>query len=354
MFEIEPDALIQDKYVLKRELGAGGFGLVWLAGHKNLTNRLVAIKFGMNLIGDAKDRFANEIKILDLLSDNPYIIKAEDVGNHGQIPYLVLEYAPEGDLDSYASKNPPTLTNIAGWLKQLANALDYAHSKGIVHRDLKPANILFMRDGSLRLCDFGIAHDDYNQFTVSGYSMGTLEYMSPEQIRSFRGVGPQTDTWALGVITLKLITGRALFDAKNASSSIIEVYEAVTNATVPTLTIDRTGAKVPLGMQKVIERVLEKDPAKRLKYYPTVTKFAEEFAAAIAPRPAKVFIANKPPLPSPQRFPAQAANPTYAQTILPQAVKPTYIQTVLPQIVNPAYAQTISVAPAPNRIPLPQ
>ena len=277
---------IGGKYILVQSLGSGGFGEVWLARHKRLSNKFVAIKFGLNLMGDAEERFENEIQILDQLRDNPYIIKAEDVGSYGPVPYLVLEFAPAGDLDKYVLKNPPTLTAIAEWLQQLANALDYAHSKGIVHRDLKPANILFMGDGSLRLCDFGIAHDDSHNFTVSGYSMGTPEYMAPEQIKNLRGVGPQADTWALGAITLKLITGQPLFDAKN-SGSLVEVYQAVMVATVPNPIKDRSGIAVPAELQQVIARALEKDPQKRRDNYPTVTKFAQDFANAIIPPPVQ-------------------------------------------------------------------
>ena len=153
-----------------------------------------------------------------------------------------------------------------------------------------------MQDGSLRVCDFGIAHDDSHNFTVSGYSMGMPKYMAPEQIRNFKGVVPQTDTWALGVITLELITGRGLFDAKNVGSSQVEAYIVVTNATVPRLTTDRTGAAVPPGAQQVLERAMEKDPQKRS----TVTEFAEAFALAIAPSPAK---------------PLQKSNTTYVPTI---------------------------------------
>ncbi len=328
MFEFNPGVEIGDKYVLKKVLGSGGFGMVWLAGHKFLPNKFVAIKFGLNLMGDAKERFENEIQILDQLRDNPNIIKVEDAGNYGPYPYLVLEFATAGDLDKYILQNPPTLDAIAGWLKQLAHALDYAHSKGIVHRDLKPANILFMRDGSLRLCDFGIAHDDSHNFTVSGYSMGTPEYMAPEQIVNLRGVGPQTDTWALGVIALKLITGKPLFDAKNVGS-LVEAYQAVTNATVPKLTTDRSGATVPPPVQQVIARALEKDPQIRRASYPTVTAFAEAFARAIAPQPVQPAVNNHP----------------FGQPP-PKMGKP------LPK-PNPAYAQTIAASPKPVPVPPP-
>jgi WD40 repeat protein len=282
MYELVANAEIDNKYILRKEIGTGGFGTVWTAQHKLLSHKTVAIKFGLNLMGDAKDRFDNEIKILDQLRDNPYIIKVEDAGNYGPYPYLVLEFATAGDLDHYIRQHPPTLNAIAGWLEQLSQALNYAHSKGIVHRDLKPANILFMQDGTLRLCDFGIAHDASHNFTVSGYSMGTVEYMAPEQITSFKDVGTQADTWALGVITLKLITGHTLFDAKQAGSSLVAAYQAVNNAKVPVLTVDRTGTAIPMRMQQVLVGALEKDPHKRLQYYPYITKFASDFKLALA------------------------------------------------------------------------
>jgi serine/threonine protein kinase len=282
MYELVANAEIDNKYILRKEIGTGGFGTVWTAQHKLLAHKTVAIKFGLNLTGDAKDRFDNEVKILDQLRDNPYIIKVEDAGNYGPYPYIVLEFATAGDLDHYISHHPPTLNAIAGWLEQLSQALNYAHSKGIVHRDLKPANILFMQDGTLRLCDFGIAHDASHNFTVSGYSMGTVEYMAPEQITSFKDVGAQADTWALAVITLKLITGHTLFDAKQAGSSLVAAYQAVNKAIVPVLTVDRTGTAIPMRIQQVLASALEKDPQKRLQYYPYITKFANDFKLALA------------------------------------------------------------------------
>jgi WD40 repeat protein len=309
MYELAPNIEIDGKYILKEELGAGSFGVVWKAQHKSLTHKSVAIKFGLNLMGDARGRFTNEIQILDQLRDNPYIIKAEDTGNYGPFPYLILEFAAGGDLDSYITSHPPTLVAIASWLQQLASALDYAHSKGIVHRDLKPANILFMQDGSLRLCDFGIAHDANHNMTGSGYALGTLEYMAPEQIRSFKGVGPQTDIWALAVITLKLITGQTLFDAKAICTSLFEVYEDVSNATLPTLTVDRTWTAIPSSVPQVLERALEKDSQKRLYNYPTVAKFAEAFALALISLPVNSTIPNNSVTPNPP--PASVVTPPY-------------------------------------------
>ncbi len=330
MPKFKADEEIGNKYILIKELGSGSFGEVWLARHKSLSNKLVAIKFGLHLDNEAEKRFKNEIQILNQLRDNPYIIKVEDEGNYGIVPYLVLECATAGNLNEYVVKNPPTLTAIAGWLQQLANVLDYAHSKGIIHRDLKPANILFMQDGTLRLCDFGIAHNNNHNLTVGSYSMGTPEYMAPEQITNFGKVGPQADIWALGVITLKLITGKPLFDATNVG----DLYQAVKSAKVPNPIKDRNGIAVPATLQQVIARALEKDPQKRFK---TPTDFAKAFNLALAGNNS-----NSPAIAATVVVP-----PSQAQFVQTEFINPN---RSTPPISNTRPANPINVTPSSSNV----
>ena len=169
----------------------------------------------------------------------------------------------------------------------------------------------------------------------------------PNKSEIFVEFGPQADTWALGVITLKLITGQPLFDAKN-SGSLVEVYQAVMAAKVPNPIKDRNGIAVPAALQQVIERALEKDPQKRLANYPNVKKFAEDFARVIAPQPVQPTVPNNPfrqPQPNSSQ-PVQKFDPAYASTVVASPPNPVWKPIQIAAPASPSPFARPKVAPA--------
>lgn len=274
-------------YILERKLGEGGWGEVWLARHAELANKpRVAIKFVLRPRPSELDRFKREVAILDQLRDNRHTINAEDYGQQDGIPYLVMEYASGGDLARRIGQRIP-LETIADYLVQAADGLDYSHRRNIIHRDLKPNNILFAGDETLRLADFGIAHedDDYH-LTMTGSSLGTPEYMPPEQFINAKEAGPAADIYSLGVICFQLIAGRLPFGSRRDGRSTGEILIAHREAPVPQL--KQFNPQVPPTLQAIVEKALAKNPAWR---YRTAGEFASAFRQAVRP-PAP------PPLPT--------------------------------------------------------
>ncbi|MEI6047105.1 MAG: serine/threonine-protein kinase, partial [Chloroflexota bacterium] len=241
-------------YVLEKKLGEGGWGEVWLARHSAIKNKPpVAIKFLLYLREDMKKRFKQEADILYNLRSNPHIITVEDFGEHNGISYFMMQYAPGGDLSGKIGRgmSPEVVEH---YLKQIANALDYAHAKGIIHRDLKPGNILFDKAGKLLLSDFGIAHTEGSNYTKTDSRLGTPPYMAPEQFTNAKAVKNTADIYSLGVVVFQLLTGSLPF-------LNLDHDELLKQKKVPKLESYRSG--LPKGLQAVIEKAMAKEPDKR-------------------------------------------------------------------------------------------
>jgi serine/threonine-protein kinase len=263
-------------YTLARKIGQGGLGEVWLAHHSKLAHKpMVALKFVLQPRAKELERFEREVEILDMLRTNRHIIKAEDYGEHDNKPYLVMEYAPGGDLASSIKKKLP-LETLADYLEQIADGLDFAHSKGIIHRDLKPSNILFGEGDTLLLADFGVAHEENYDLTETGLTLGTLEYMAPEQFNDAKRVTAAADIYSLGIIMFQLITRKLPFGHRGEGKTPYQLMHD--HCTLPVPQLNLYDANLPPGLQAVIERVLAKKPEAR---YSTAGEFASAFRAAL-------------------------------------------------------------------------
>jgi serine/threonine-protein kinase len=208
-----------DKYEIVEELGAGAYAETYLA-RDGSTGRLVVLKApNPTLFADPAlfQRYRRESEIARAL-DHPGVQRAVDAGEHRTEPYLVLEYV-DGDnlrarLHDFAREDGQVPIPIAlDWARQLASTLAYLHAHGVVHRDLKPENILVDRNGELKVADFGTALlDGAKRLTWRhlSESLGTPDYMSPEQIQGGRGDG-RSDIYAWGVIMYELLTGAVPF-----------------------------------------------------------------------------------------------------------------------------------------------
>ncbi len=241
--------------------------------------RLVAIKvLRPQLLADARQwplflaRFRREADATAAL-DHANIVPIYEFGEQDDLAYLVMPYLLDGSLaDLLTQRGPLTIAQALSYVDQIASALDYAHQHGIVHRDVKPSNLLLHADGRLLLADFGIARPldqrelpdialasgarDDAGLTVGGATLGTPDYMAPEQIRGER-VGPAADIYALGVVSYAALTGRSPF----GGGPTAQVLGRQLNDPPPPLRYARPDA--PARMEETIFWALAKDASER-------------------------------------------------------------------------------------------
>lgn len=243
-------------YTLQRQLGVGGMAEVWLA--ENAIGKKAAVKLLLSKFCQDEAivaRFENEAKVMVQL-DHPNIRQVYDYGNIDGRPTIIMEYL-EGDDLKAMMKQGRHFTNeeLVKWWNQIADALNYTHAKGIVHRDIKPSNIFIDKKGNVKLLDFGIAKiKESISMTQTGAMMGTLMYMSPEQVEDSKHIGPQSDIYSLAVTFVHLLTGRAPYDSTTTSDYAIRkgIVEQPLDLSL-----------LPKDCQGFLAPYLEKDPAKR-------------------------------------------------------------------------------------------
>jgi WD40 repeat protein len=257
------------KYQIVRELGRGGMGVVYLA-RDPIVGRNVALKMILSAqFADADNwaRFVVEARALAQL-EHPYIVRLYDFGSEDGKPYFALEHVEGGSLKERTRQQPFSPQAAALLVKQLAQAIDFAHQKGIIHRDLKPTNVLFDAAGDPKIVDFGLAKLPGNDaaatagspdaLTRTGDILGTPQYMAPEQAQGVRGiVGPPADIYALGAILYELLTRRPPFDAADSVQSLLAVMTREPAAP------RRLNPTVPRELETICLKCLRKEPVNR-------------------------------------------------------------------------------------------
>jgi serine/threonine protein kinase len=267
------------RYRITGKLGAGGMGVVYLA-EDTVLGRRVALKTvrllegaDPNSLNDLAERFLREARIVAQM-DHPGIVGVYDFGYEGETAYLVLEYVAGSNLANRLEQ-PPRLDRAAcaRVLREAGSALDYAHKRGVVHRDVKPANLLLTDDGRVKVADFGIAKlSGSTTMTAAGMLMGTVEYMSPEQIRG-ETVDGRSDQYSLAVVAYQLVTGQRPFQADSTITlAHMIVYEQPTPASAANQV-----PPVTLNVDRVLARALDKRPTAR---YATCSDFVQELQVA--------------------------------------------------------------------------
>ncbi len=269
-------------YEILGELGRGGMGVVYKARHLKL-GRVVALK--MILAGGhagAADlaRFKTEAEAVARLQ-HPNIVQIFEVGEHGGLPFLSLEFCGGGSLDKKLAGTPLPPKEAAALVETLARAVQAAHDKGVVHRDLKPANVLLTEDSTPKITDFGLAKKldaDAGQ-TRTGAVMGTPSYMAPEQAGGKTAeMGPACDVYSLGAILYECLTGRPPF---KAATTLETLQQVMADDPVPPRQLQ---PKTPRDLETVCLKCLEKQPGRR---YGTAPELAEELRRFQAGEPVR-------------------------------------------------------------------
>lgn len=262
-------------YEILDKLGEGGMGVVYKARDLHL-HRLVALKFlspDVTATPQRVARFELEARAISALN-HPHIATIHAMEEFGGRRYLVLEYLPGGTLRERlracrAHQQRFPLHDAVRIAIETAEGLAHAHRRGIVHRDIKPENVMFTAEGLLRITDFGLAKSGTSDLTRSGATLGTAAYMAPEQALR-NETSPCSDLFSLGIMLYEMIAGQRPFAGKSEFGTM----QAVVGDTP--LPLDRFRPGVPEGLERILSRLLEKDPARR---YQTGEQVAAELSA---------------------------------------------------------------------------
>ncbi|MBI1312832.1 protein kinase [bacterium] len=249
-------------YEVLAEIARGGMGVVYRARQTKL-NRVVAVKMilqGQLASDDDIQRFYSEAEAAARL-EHPGIVPIFEVGEIDDQHYFSMGYVDGESLADRVRRGPLPPREAAELLRQVADAIEYAHRHGVVHRDLKPGNILLTQDGQPRVTDFGLAKtvEGDSGLTASGQILGTPGYMPPEQASGqIRDVGPLSDLYSLGAVLYCLLTGRPPFQ----SARVIETLQQVVEN--PPVSPRLLNPAVDLDLETIVLKCLEKQPAHRL------------------------------------------------------------------------------------------
>ncbi len=249
------------RYQLQGTIGQGGMATVYRAYDPNF-RRDVAVKvLPPNLLSqaDLRARFQREAETIAAL-EHPAIVPVYDFGEDpaSQQPYIVMRLMTGGSLADKLRDGPLDLKETVRLYRQLAPALDRAHSRGVVHRDLKPGNVLFDDGGNAYIADFGLAKltDSNTQLSATGM-MGTPAYMSPEQARGDKEIGPASDIYALGAMLYHTLSGKLPYESDTA------VGMALRHVSDPVPQLSQARPDLPRGCDSVIGIAMAKTPATR-------------------------------------------------------------------------------------------
>ncbi len=245
-------------YKIVDKIGAGGMGEVYLAEDSKL-NRKVALKFlPLHLCQDedCRKRFTREAQAAAGL-DHPNIAAIYEVGEFRGRPFYAMQVVEGQSLKDVIAGSDLPIDRVLDIAIQICEGLQAAHDKGIIHRDIKPSNILLDSHGRVRIVDFGLAVVRGSEhLTKTGSTLGTIGYMSPEQVRGEK-IDGRSDLFSLGVLTYELLAGVPPFASENEAGS----FHAILNLSPEPLR--RYRANIPPGLQRIMDKLLAKEPDKR-------------------------------------------------------------------------------------------
>ncbi len=277
--------LLDNRYEILEVLGVGGMAVVYKARCHKL-NRLVAIKILKDdYIQDEefRRRFHAESQAVAMFS-HPNIVSVYDVSTSDAADYIVMELIDGITLKQYMEKK-----GVLNWKEtlhfaiQIGKALDHAHGRGVVHRDIKPHNVMVLKNGSVKVADFGIARVMSKSNTLTKEALGSVHYISPEQAKGGR-VDSRSDIYSLGVVMYEMMTGRPPYDGESPVAVAIQHING--NVAMPST----LNPNIPGGLEQIIMKAMSKNPADRYAAASHFLADMDEFRK----NPAMLFDYNNP------------------------------------------------------------
>jgi eukaryotic-like serine/threonine-protein kinase len=270
-------------YEILKELGAGGMGKVYQVRNV-ITDRVEAMKVLLPDLAATQDlaaRFLREVKLTASL-DHPNICALRTAFTKDNQLYMVMEYVEGTTMATKLDMGPLSVNDAVKYISQVLNAVSYAHQRHIIHRDIKPANMMLTTQGVIKLMDFGIARSgDERGLTMTGTTLGSIGYMSPEQVKGDPTDG-RSDLYSVGICLYEFVTGRRPFVA-NSEYSIMAAH--LNQAPKPPLELN---PGLPAALNEIILMAIAKEPAKRFQT-------ADAFANALSTVPASSAVAPTVP-----------------------------------------------------------
>ena len=263
--------LLDNRYEILERIGVGGMAVVYKALCHRL-NRYVAVKILKDdyaVDEDFRRRFHTEAQAVAMLS-HPNIVTVYDVSRTQQVDYIVMELIEGMTLKQYMQKRGPLNWKEAlHFGMQISMALMHAHSRGIIHRDIKPHNIMILKDGSVRVADFGIARVASTQNTLTQQTLGSVHYISPEQAKG-SSVDARTDIYSLGVVMYEMLTGKLPYEGESAVSVAIQ---HISSAPTP---LRELNPDIPVGIERITMKAMNPNLEQR---YQSAEKLYEDMDA---------------------------------------------------------------------------
>lgn len=252
---------LDGRYEIHQLVGVGGMAQVYKAYDKQ-EDKWVAIKILKDEFSENNEflrRFRNESKTIAMLS-HPNIVKVSDVSIGDRIQYIVMEYISGITIKDYiAMKTVIPWKDAIYFTYQILKALEHAHEKGVIHRDIKPQNIILLKDGTIKVTDFGIARVTQNETqTMTDKALGSVHYIPPEQARG-EYTNNKADIYSLGVMMYEMLTGKLPFEAESAVS--VALMQVQANAENPR----KINPEIPVGLEEITMKAMEKNPALRFQ-----------------------------------------------------------------------------------------
>jgi serine/threonine protein kinase len=282
-------------YRIIEKVGGGGMGVVYRAKDTRL-DRFVALKFLWGEFSrdpEALNRFQREARAASALN-HPNICTIHDIGEQDGRSFITMEYVPGKTLDDLIPRSGMALCELLKIAIQVAEGLSAAHAAGIIHRDLKPSNIMVSENGLVKILDFGLAKRlpiagpaETGDIATAGIStpgqiMGTIMYMSPEQVLG-QEIDPRSDLFAFGIVLYEMIAGCHPWPSKPA----IETMHAILHDAPPPIDSPASGADLPTALQRIVRRCLAKRPTERFQTARELRAALDQASAEVISKPTE-------------------------------------------------------------------